>query len=328
MTEAEPETTGAEPETHVVFGSGQVGPHLATHLAGQGKRVVVVKRSAGGVPDGVRLERGDATDATFCTAVCQGADVVYHCMNPGYDAREWGDLLPRFMDNLVRAAGRAGARLVVLDNLYMLGKPNGRPLDEDTPMNPCSRKGEVRARVARQLADAQQRGDVVAVTGRASDYHGPGGRLTHVGDEFWPAVLKGKPGRVVVDPDATHTYHYIPDVAAGLATLGAAENDACGRVWMLPCQPAGSLRDLVQGYGRALGRDIAINRTPAWLLRGLGLFMGIVRELNEMAYQWDEPFVVRDERFRERFAVQPTAREDAYEQTVTWAQKHYGGRAA
>ena len=113
-------------------------------------------------------------------------------MNPPYDAKIWAELVPRYMENLIAAARDAGARLVVLDNVYMLGRPGGRPFDEDTPPNPCSRKGEIRARAAERLFEAHRRGDVLATAGRASDFYGPGGTQTHLGDQFWPRALAGK----------------------------------------------------------------------------------------------------------------------------------------
>jgi len=207
-------------ELHVMFGAGQVGQPLARILMGRGKRVRIVKRSAGGVPQGADLLLGDASDLNFCVQAARGASTVYDCMNPSYYAHVWAELLPRYMENLIAAAGRNGARLVALDNVYMLGRPEGKPLDENTPPRPCSRKGEIRARVAERMWEAHRRGDVRATAGRASDFYGPGGTLTHLGDQFWRPVIEGKRGRVVVDPDAVHTYHYIPDVAAGLATLG------------------------------------------------------------------------------------------------------------
>src|SRR6266498_3631810 len=189
-------------ELHVLFGSGPVGQPLARILLERGKRVRIVKRSAGALPAGAELLRGDATDLNFCVEAVRGASTVYHCMNPPYYARVWAELLPRYMDNLIAAAGRSGARLVVLDNVYMLGRPQGKPLDEDTPLRPCSRKGEVRARVAERMWEAHRRGDVRATSGRASDFYGPGGTLTHLGDQFWRPAIAGKRGRVLVDPDA------------------------------------------------------------------------------------------------------------------------------
>jgi nucleoside-diphosphate-sugar epimerase len=244
-------------------------------------------------------------------------------MNPPYYARVWASLVPRYMDNLIAAAARAGARLVVLDNVYMLGRPSGRLLDEETPMNPCSRKGEIRARAVERLFEAHRRGEVRATTGRASDFYGPGGTLTHLGDQFWRQALKRKTARVLVNPDTVHTYHYIPDVAAGLAVLGTAPDDAYGKPWMLPCSQAETMRDLVGRFSQALGREIRVAAVPRWLVTTLAVFVPLLREIGEMQYQWDEPFVVSDRRFRERFGLQPEAPDAAASATVAWAKQHY-----
>ena len=310
-------------ELHVVFGAGQVGHPLAERLLAGGKRVRIARRSSGHVPEGCETVLGDAADTAFCISAARGATAVYHCMNPPYDHRIWAQLLPRYMDNLIAAASAAGARLVVLDNVYMLGRPNGRPLSEDTPMNPCSRKGEIRARVAERLFDAHRRGEVVATAGRASDFYGPGGTQTGLGDFFWPRAFSRKTVYSPFALDAVHTYHYIPDVAAGLARLGSADPVVYGRPWMLPCAPAATLRALVVRLQVTLGFPVKVAQMPRWLLKAAGLVTPIMRELDEMAYQWDEPFVVDDRRFREQFHAVPEDVDVAAALTVTWARQHY-----
>lgn len=314
-------------QLHVIFGAGQVGGQLAQRLLEAGRRVRIARRSDASVPQGAELMQGDAADAAFCTRAAEGAAVVYDCINPPYSARLWRELLPKYMQSLIEAAGRSGARLVVLDNLYMLGRPADGHLDEDTPMRPRSKKGEIRARVAEQLFDAHDRGIVRAVSGRASDYYGPGGTLTHLGDVFWRPVLAGKAGRLVVAPDAIHTYHYIPDVVAGLMALADAPDDCYGKPWMLPCEPAITLRDLVKRFEPHLGSPIALSRMPRWQMKVLALFIPLVRELDEMAYQWDGPFIVDDRRFRARFGLEPTPADRAARDTAQWAQLHYGKKA-
>src|SRR6266536_3012464 len=313
-------------ELHVLFGGGQVGQPLARILLERGNRVRIVKRSAGGVPTGADLVQGDATDLNFCLEAARGASTVYHCMNPPYYARVWAELLPRYMENLIVAAGRSGARLVVLDNVYMLGRPRGKPLDEDTPPRPCSRKGEIRARVAERMWEAHRRGDVRATTGRASDYYGPGGTLTHLGDQFWRPVIAGKRGRVLVDPDAIHTYHYIPDVAAGLAALGTAGDDAYGRPWMLPCAPAETMRTLVARFSQELGREIGLITVPRTVLKILALVVPFRREIDQLLYQSGGPAQINDRRFRAQFGQGPEDVKRAAADTVAWAKVHYGSR--
>jgi nucleoside-diphosphate-sugar epimerase len=313
-------------QLHVVFGAGQVGPALARLLAAAGHRVRLVRRSDAPVAiPGVEAARADASDAAAVTGLVRGATSVYHCMNVAYSATLWAAELPAILDGLVTGSGRAGARLVVLDNLYALGKPAGRKLTEETLFNPCSRKGEIRARLQLQLTAAVQRGDVQAVTGRAADFYGPGGLLTLFADRFWPAALAGKATPLIVPLDTPHTYHFLPDVASGLAALG--QDPTAAGTFMLPCHPAESTRALVGHFAQALGRPITPTRMSPLLLRGLGLFMPILRELGEMAYQWDEPFEVDDARFRARFQVPPTPRAEAARQTVAWGTATFGPAA-
>lgn len=310
-------------ELHVIFGAGQVGKPLAEILLAAGKRVRVVKQSKSEFPVGAEGLSGDAADPAFCRNACTGATMVYHCMNPEYSARIWEQMLPIYMDNLIAAAGGIGARLVVLDNLYMLGKTSGKPMNEDTPINPCSRKGEIRAIVAQRLFDAHRQGRVQAVCGRAADFYGPGGKITLFGDFFWKPVLSGKIAITPANLDVAHTYHYISDVAHGLAALGCVNELGGNPLWMLPCQPAVTTRELANRFEPQLGREIRMKSMPLWLLKPMGVFMPMMRELGEMTYQWDEPFVVDDSRFRANFDLRPAPVDEAVKATIEWARTAY-----
>jgi len=317
----------APQELHVVFGAGQVGPVLARRLAAAGHRVRLVRRSARAADlEGVQVVRADAADPAQAAEAARGAAAIYHCMNPSaYSARAWAAELPRLQQGLVEAAGRAGARLVVLNNLYALGRTGGRPMTEASPLAPCSKKGEIRARLQVALDEAVTRGDVRAVTGRASDFYGPGGVGTHFADRFWKPALAGKSIGGVVDPETPHTYHYIPDVAAGLAALG--QDPQAEGIFHLPCQPAEPTRTLVARLAEALGQPIALSRIPPLVLKLMAFGMPILREVNEMAYQWEEPFVVDDAKFRARYGALVTPPDEAARATVAWGRAAFGGQA-
>ena len=315
---------------HVVFGAGQIGPLLARRLAAGGHAVRLVRRGAHtGDLTGIEPVRADATDPAAVAEAVRSASVVYHCMNPStYSAGVWARELPPLQENLVAAAGRAGARLVVLDNLYSIGRTGGRPMNEDSPTNPCSRKGEVRARLREALLAAARRGDARVAVGRASDFHGPGGVGTYFADLFWKPALAGRKVRFFVNPDTPHTYHFIPDVAAGLAAIGL-DPDAEG-TFMLPCLPAVSSRAMADRFAAALGRPITLARVPRVAMTLAELFVPLVRSVNEMAYQWEEPFVVDDARFSARFGSLARPAAAAARATAEWAVATWGpdGRRA
>ncbi len=306
---------------HVVFGAGQIGPLLAARLRAAGKRVRIVRRSPAPVAvEGVEAVHGDAMDPAFVAEATRGAEAAYHCINSPYFAKVWAETLPRIQANLVAGAGRAGARLVVLDNLYAYGRTGGHPMNEDTPQAPCSRKGEIRARLSDDLFAAARRGEVRVAVGRASDFFGPGAwEGSFLGARFWPRVLAGKTGFLFANPDVRHTFHFSRDVAAGLATLGL--DAGAGGLWMLPCAPAITARELVARCAAALGRPIPIRRMPPLAVAAAGLVVPIVRELREMAYQWEEPYLVDDARFRARFGDLATPLDEAAHETVAYARE-------
>ncbi|CAN5455665.1 hypothetical protein BH09MYX1_BH09MYX1_26890 [soil metagenome] len=152
-------------------------------LLTMGHRVRVVRRSRGAPLDGVELVIGDAFDRAFCVGAAAGATAVYHCLNVAYSARAWRTELPKFQENLIEAAGKADARLVVFENLYMLGQPDGA-LDENTPTKPISKKGAAREKLSEDLFAAHRAGTVKAVAGRASDLFGPGVVQSHIGEQL------------------------------------------------------------------------------------------------------------------------------------------------
>lgn len=300
---------------HTVFGAGQVGLQLARVLASDGADVRLVRRSPPGPHHpGVTWMQGDATDRAFADEATRGATAVFNCANPP-DYAKWDGVLEPLYTAIWDAAERANARLVQLDNLYMYGRPENAPFDEQTPMRPCSHKGELRAKLARALFERRDRGLEIAV-GRASDYFGPDTPNVSV---FRPDVLERirRGGTVYVfgDPDMPHSYSYTPDVARGLALLGTHEA-AAGRVWHLPVAAQLSTRELIERFAEEAGTRVLLRAVPTWALRAVGVVSPLVRAIAEMTYQWEIPYLVDDGDFRRTFGSGPTPLDEAIGATL------------
>jgi nucleoside-diphosphate-sugar epimerase len=157
---------------HVVFGTGQVGRPLVQRLVTLGHDVVAVNHAGRGDLPGARVVGGDATDPAFTTEVCSGADVAYFCLNaPGY--ARWEHEFPPLQRGVLAGAASAGARLVVLDNLYAYGPPGDRPLVETMPANPTSTKSATRAAMTEELLAAHAAGRVEVAVGVPRTTSGP-----------------------------------------------------------------------------------------------------------------------------------------------------------
>jgi nucleoside-diphosphate-sugar epimerase len=299
---------------HVVLGAGAVGMVIAEALARRDESVRVVNRSGLREPvAGVHSATGDVTDAAFAASATRGARVVYQALNPPY--HRWAQEFPGLQAAAIAAAQAADARLVVMDNVYMYGRANGRPFTEDRTYDPHTRKGRVRAAMSRALMAAHDTGRVQITVGRASDFFGPrAGEQSLIGDWVIPPAFADKPASVMGDPDMPHTYTFIPDIGENLVRLGERD-DALGRVWHLPSPETRTTRDVVGLVYQVAGTEPRLKVTPAWQMRALGLVNRTVREISEMRYEFDEPFIVDASRAESELGLRATPLADAVEQT-------------
>jgi nucleoside-diphosphate-sugar epimerase len=303
-------------QQHVVFGTGAIGMALVEELNRRGKNVRAINRSGrAAVPDGVEVVGGDATSVEFAKAATADASVVYFCANPPYT--QWPELFPSIQAAVIDGAASAGAKLVVMDNLYMYPPMHGQPLTEDLPHTAATRKGSVRAQMAADLMKAHEMGKVRATAARASDYFGPRGMLSAMGERVFYPALAGKKAQVMGDPDQLHTYSYLPDIATGLVVLGEYD-EADGEVWHLPNAPAITTRQFIDQVYAAAGTEPGIQAMPRWMVSAVGLFNGNVREMKEMLYEFEEPFVVDDTKFETAFGSHATPLPEAIGTTVDW----------
>ncbi len=301
---------------HVVFGTGQVGRHVVEHLVRGGHDVVAVNRDGRGDLPGAGLVGGDASDPRFTARASAGADAVYFCLNaPSYD--RWSQQFPPLQSGVLRGASAAGARLVVLDNLYTYGPPLGRNLVETMAPAPTSEKAATRTTMTDQLLRAHVDGDVDVVIGRASDYFGPGTTHSALGESVFGPALTGRTAQVMGSPRHLHSYSYTPDVAAALVSLATAA-EVTGQVWHLPVAPAQTTTAIIDHVYSLTGhrpRTLAAGRLT---LGAFGLVRPMMREYQHTLYQFTDRWVVDDSKYRARFGEHATPLHDALAATVAW----------
>ena len=302
-------------DLHVVLGaSGGAGLALVEELSARGHAVRAVSRSGRGrYPQGVDVVAADAGDAETARRACAGAAVVYHCANVPYP--QWQEMLPRLTEGALAGAESAGARLVVMDNLYMYGPPDG-PMTEDTPRRATGPKGRLRIRLEETLLEAHAKGRAPVAVGRASDFYGPNTNSV-TGDFVFRAVLAGKTATWLGSLEAPHTMVYIADAAWGLATLGERA-EAPGRVWHLPGGPTVTGRQFIEAVCAAAGRPAKMRAMPYWMLALGGLFNPMVREAKEVFHQFAAPFVADSSRFEQAFGARVTPLDEGVRRTLDW----------
>jgi nucleoside-diphosphate-sugar epimerase len=298
---------------HVVVGAGVIGNAVAERLAADGRDVRVVTRSGAG-PVHPLIERvaADATDAGRLAELATGAAALYNCASPAYN--RWPIDWPPLAAALLTAAERTGAVLATASNLYGYG-PCPMPMTEATPLATTTRKGAVRVQMWRDALAAHEAGLARITEVRASDYLGVS-RNSFINDRAVPALRAGRTVRVLGDPDAPHTWTWTGDIARTLIVT-AADERAWGRAWHAPSHPAVTPRQLIADLCRVAGvPSVDVKPLPAALIRVAAVFSPLLRELPEVAYQHDRPFVMDDSAARATFGLEPTPWDDILRDTL------------
>jgi nucleoside-diphosphate-sugar epimerase len=302
-------------ESHIVFGTGPLGTAVARELLSRGRRVRLVNRSGrADVPTGAELVKGDAADPAGARQLCEGAAVVYHCASPAYT--EWPEKFPPLTNGIIEGAAAAGAKLVYGDNLYMYGPVSGL-LTEELPNRATGPKGRTRALMAEKLMAAHQSGKVRAAIGRASNFYGPGVRDSVVGEGVFAAALAGKAAEALGNLDAPHTYTFINDFAKGLVTLGERE-EALGQIWHVPSAETLTTRRFIEMVFEEAGTEPKFRVAPRLIVTIFGLFKPMMRELKEVLYEFERPFVVDHGKYERAFGNHATPHREAIRQTLGW----------
>ena len=301
---------------HVIVGAGPVGSATARRLAAEGQRVRIITRSGAG-PEHPAVERvrADATDAAALRGLAEGAAAIYNCANPPY--HRWLVDWPPLAASILAAAEATGAVLVTVSNLYGYG-PIDHPMVETDELAASGAKGRVRAAMWNEALAAHRAGRAVVTELRSSDFFGPEVTGSSMGDRVVPALLAGKGVRVLGHPDAPRSWTYAPDVARTLVAL-AADERAWGRAWHTPGNPPLSQRAMIDGLCRAAGvPPVSVGRVPGAMLLAAGLFSPLVRELREVRYQFERPFVMDSTAATETFDITPTPLDESLAATVAW----------
>ena len=223
-----------------------------------------------------------------------GARVVYQTLNPPY--AEWTEQFPALQAGVLAAAEATGARLVSMENVYMYGRPAGRPLTEDRAYDAHTKKGQLRGRMARELLAAHR-----GRPGRGRDRP----RLGLLRPPRRRPVQPGRPGvprrpgrqdrhRARRPRPAAHL-HLHPRHRRGPRRPRRAPRRARARSGTCPTTPTPAPPvQLVDIVYRQAGQPAteAARHAPAAAARASGLVNPTVRELLEMQYQFEEPFIV------------------------------------
>ena len=301
-----------------ILGSGgAIGTDLAKALTQFTHEIKLVSRNPKKVNERDILYPADFSDPAQVFKAIEGSEICYVTVGFDYSTKVWREKWPPFIKNVVDACIQNNTKLVFFDNVYALDAGHVKHITEESPINPISKKGEVRAIVDRIILEQIEKGKLEAIIARAPDFFGHiKAQNSMLMNLVYDNMVKGKSAKWFCNADVVHTMGYTPDLAKATALLGNT-SDAYNQIWNLPVD-MNSLtgREWVKLFSDEMKTSDKVQVLPLWSLNLLGVFVPILKEMAEMMYQFDRPYNFDSSKFMNRFQFSPTSNKEAVQQTI------------
>jgi nucleoside-diphosphate-sugar epimerase len=303
---------------HTILGAnGTIAAELIPVLQVNAQQIRLVSRSPNKVA-GAEIFQADVLNRDQVFQAVKGSDFVYLLVGLEYNRKVWRTEWPVIMRNAIDACKAAGARLIFFDNVYMYGRVKGS-MTESAPYNPCSVKGKIRAEIDEMLLKEMNSGGIKAMIATSADFYGPRTSKTSVASiMIFEKMKNGKSAQWFVNAKQPHSFTYTPDAAVALYMLAGSEN-AYGQTWHLPtAKPALTGNEFISIAAKYMHAKNKVRVLPKWLVGIIGLFVPVMKELGEMLYQNEFPYVFDSSKFEKAFQFKPTPYEEGIRRTAEW----------
>jgi nucleoside-diphosphate-sugar epimerase len=293
----------------ILGSTGIIGTEVAIALhKSYTKEIRLVSRNPKQFNPTDQLFRADLLDRGQVMQAVKGSEVVYLTAGIQYNVKIWAEQWPVIMQNVIDACREHKAKLVFFDNVYTYGRVDGW-MTEETPYNPCSKKGEIRLKIVNNLMDEVKKGNLQALIARAADFYGPDTPLSFVNVMVFENLAKGKKPQWMIDVNRKHSFTYTPDAGLATAMLGNTIS-AFNQVWHVPTdRNALTGKEFIELAAKAFNVKPAYMVLPKWMVQMAGLFNQNIKEAVEMLYQSKYDYLFDGSKFEKAFGYKPTSYE-------------------
>lgn len=294
----EVKTPASELQT-ILGAGGSIGIELAKALPEYTTRIRLVSRMPKKVNESDELMTADLSKATDIDRAVAGSSIVYVTIGFPYSVKVWQEKWPPFMQSVIASCKKHGAKLVFFDNVYMYDPDHLNPMTEETPMRPSSQKGVVRKQIVDMIMAEVAKGQLTALIARAADFIGSSNSV--IDETVFNNFKKGKKANWFVRVDKLHNFTFTPDAGRATALLGNTP-DAYNQMWHLPTDRSKLTgKQWIELFARQMNVEPKYQTLPVWMMTILGVFIPIMKEFKEMAYQYDRDYVFDSHKFEQRF---------------------------
>lgn len=301
----------------ILGAGGAIGIELAKALTEYTSDIRLVSRNPQKVNQTDTLFPADLTNRDEVFKAVEGSHITYVAIGFPYKTSVWKASWTPFIQNVVDACLEHNSKLVFFDNVYAIGGDNVNHITENSPISPTSKKGEIRAEVDRIILANIAKNNLQAIIARAPDFFGGTARQTSViMNLVYDNLAKGTKAQWFCNAKAVHSMGYVPDLAKGTALLGNTPQ-AFNQIWNLPTDPQRTTgEEWIKLFASVMETDNKYTVLPNWLVKTIGLFVPIMKELAEMNYQYDRDYYFDSTKFNTHFNFKPTPIAVAVKQAI------------
>jgi nucleoside-diphosphate-sugar epimerase len=304
--------------------TGAIGESIAAELRKRNESYRVVGRDrasldrAFGSDPLTEIVTWNPDDASSVRAALRGADTAVYLIGVPYNHFE---LHPVLMRQMLDAASAEGvSQMLLVGTVYPYGRPQQTPAREDHPREPHTFKGKMRKQQEDLLLEADAAGKIRGTVLRLPDFYGPRVKNSFL-DGVFNAAAKGGTANLIAPIDRPHQFVYVPDVGPVVLDL-LQRPEAYGRWWHLAGEGTPSIEEIVAMVGQLAGTPIKTRTAGLGMLRLIGLFQPVMRELVEMNYLLTDPFIMDDSALRTLLGnVKTTPLRDGLRQSLEAARR-------
>jgi len=299
----------------ILGAGGAIGIELAKALKQYTEEIRLVSRTPTRVNESDELVSADLLDKEQVNDAVKGSEVVYLVAGLPYKLKVWRNQWPVIMQNVINACKEHNAKLVFFDNIYMIDINHIGNITEDSPINPPSKKGEIRAQLDQMILGEIKAGTLSAIIARAADFYGPKVNTSVLQETVYKNFRKGKAANWFCSFDKLHNFTYTPD--AGLTTAMLANDpNAWNQIWNLPTSSPMTGKEWIEAFATQMNVKPKKQRASKWMIKMMGLFIPIMKELVEMLYQYDRDYVFNSSKFEKVYNFKPTPPETAIKEII------------
>lgn len=300
----------------ILGANGTIGSVLAKELKNYTNHIRLVSRNPKKVNETDELFPADLSDASQVEKAIEGSEVVYLLVGFDYNIKVWQNKWPKLMRATIDACIKHKAKLVFFDNVYMYDLNAIPHMTENSVINPPSKKRAVRKEVASMLLSEVKSGKLTALIARSADFYGPNNDKSFLIEVVYKNMKKGKKPNWFIDANKKHSFAFTPDAAKATALLGNTV-DAYNQVWHLPTdRNTLTGKEMIALFAKEMNVEKKVFILPMWLLKILGLFIPIMKEMPEMMYQYDRDYFFDSSKFDKQFNFKTTTYQEGVRLTI------------